>query len=70
MTAESPARAQEAMSLLHEISLILNSGLDKETLAVCISLLETGVNPEALAAVVKELKPKNPTDGLPPSKAL
>jgi mitotic-spindle organizing protein 1 len=41
---------------LFEISNILNCGLDKETLAICVSLVESGVNPEALAHVVKELK--------------
>lgn len=30
--------------------------MDKETLAILIGLCETGVNPEALAAVVKELR--------------
>ena len=29
--------------------LIQNSDLDRETLSVCISLIENGVNPEALA---------------------
>ena len=27
-----------------------------QTLAICVSLCESGVNPEALAAVVKELR--------------
>jgi mitotic-spindle organizing protein 1 len=45
-----------ALGHLYEISQILNTGLDKESLALCVSLLESGVNPEALAAVVKELK--------------
>jgi len=40
----------------HEISKILDTGLDKETLAILIGLLENGVNPEALAQVVKELR--------------
>ncbi|TPX35710.1 hypothetical protein SmJEL517_g01880 [Synchytrium microbalum] len=35
---------------------ILNTGLDKETLSLCVSLIENGVNPEALAAVIKELR--------------
>ena len=39
-----------------EISNLLNTGLDAETLAICVKLCETGVNPEALAAVVKELR--------------
>lgn len=46
---------RETMSLLHEISILLNTGLDKETLAHCVSLCESGVNPEALATVIKEL---------------
>lgn len=37
------------MAVLHEISSILNTGLDKHTLSLCVSLCENGVNPEALA---------------------
>ena len=32
------------------------TGLDKELLSLLIGLLENGVNPEALAAIVKELR--------------
>jgi len=39
-----------------EISDLLNTGLDEETLQICVQLLEAGVNPEALAAVVMELR--------------
>ena len=49
-------KTRETLDILHEISLILNTGLDRETLSLCVSLCESGVNPEALAAVVKELK--------------
>jgi mitotic-spindle organizing protein 1 len=42
--------------VLHEISRILNCDVDKQTLAVLVSLCEQGVNPEALAAVVTELR--------------
>ena len=42
--------------MLFEISQLLNTGLDRETLFLCIQLCEQNVNPEALAAVVKELK--------------
>jgi mitotic-spindle organizing protein 1 len=38
------------------MSQILNCGLDQRTLSILASLVENGVNPEALAAVVKELK--------------
>ncbi|KAJ3474153.1 hypothetical protein NLG97_g9966 [Lecanicillium saksenae] len=50
------AAAQQAVDILHEISTILNCHLDRKTLSICISLIERGVNPEALAQVVKELR--------------
>ena len=37
--------------VIHEMSEILNTGLDKETLSTLVSLCENGVNPEALAAI-------------------
>ncbi|EOD18059.1 hypothetical protein EMIHUDRAFT_196104 [Emiliania huxleyi CCMP1516] len=44
------------MDALYDLSQLLETGLDRETLAVLIGLTEQGVNPEALAAVVKELR--------------
>ena len=44
------------MAAVKEISQLLNTGLDDDTLKVCVQLLEAGVNPEALAAVVRELR--------------
>lgn len=41
---------------MKEISDLLNTGLDEESLQICVQLLEAGVNPEALAAVVQELR--------------
>ena len=43
-------------SALVEISKLLNTGLDPESLAICVKLCEAGVNPEALASVVQELR--------------
>ena len=34
---------------MYEISQLLHTQLDKETLATCVSMIENGVNPEALA---------------------
>lgn len=42
--------------VLFEMSQILNCGVDQRTLSILVNLVENGVNPEALAAVVKELK--------------
>jgi len=39
-----------------EISDLLNTGLDTDTLNICVQLLEAGVNPEALASVVKTIR--------------
>jgi mitotic-spindle organizing protein 1 len=38
------------------MSRLLNTGLDRETLSVCLSLTEQGINPEAVAAVLKEAR--------------
>ncbi|XP_025053123.1 mitotic-spindle organizing protein 1 isoform X4 [Alligator sinensis] len=43
-------------SILFEISRILNTGLDMETLSICVRLCEQGINPEALSSVIKELR--------------
>lgn len=42
-------RARESINTLFELSQILNTGLDKRTLALCVSLCEQGVNPEVVA---------------------
>ncbi|KAF9974493.1 hypothetical protein BGZ73_002089 [Actinomortierella ambigua] len=47
--------ARQAMDILTEMASLLNTGLDRETLSVCVAMCEAGVNPEALAAVIKEL---------------
>jgi mitotic-spindle organizing protein 1 len=49
-------KAVETLNVVHEISQILDTGLDKETLAILIGLCEAGAHPEALAKVVQELK--------------
>ncbi|KAF1826533.1 mitotic-spindle organizing protein associated with a ring of gamma-tubulin 1 [Dissoconium aciculare CBS 342.82] len=50
-TAEQDKRkaARETVDILHEISTLLNTQLDRNVLAHCVSLIENGVNPEALA---------------------
>ncbi|CAL1547042.1 unnamed protein product [Lymnaea stagnalis] len=53
--SKAPA-VSETMDILMEISRLLNTGLDQETMAVCLRLCENGVNPEALALVIQELR--------------
>ena len=52
----SDARDAPSLAVLFDISQLLNTGLDRQTLQVLVGLTESGVNPEALAAVVKELR--------------
>lgn len=56
MDIASSQKANEALGIVCEISNILGTGLDRETLAILIGLLESGINPEALATVVRELR--------------
>ena len=44
------------MIVLYEMSQLLNCGVDQRTLTLLVALIENGVNPEALANVVKELQ--------------
>lgn len=57
MTKEEPnqLQAKETLDALLDISTLLNTGLDRNSLSVCIEMLESGINPQALAVVVKEL---------------
>ncbi len=47
---------RETFTALMEISRLLNTGLDSETLAICVRLCEQGANPEALATIIRELR--------------
>jgi hypothetical protein len=38
--------AADSLSTAWEIAKLLDTGLDKETLSICIALVENGVNPE------------------------
>ena len=48
--------AKETWATLLELSKLLNTGLDADTLATCVRLCERGAHPEALATVVRELR--------------
>lgn len=52
----SVSAMRETMDVLLEISRLLNTGLDMETLSICVRLCEQGINPEALSSVIKELR--------------
>ena len=50
------ADSREALIIFREISQLLNAGLDETSLNLCFQLLLSGVNPEALALAVKEIR--------------
>ncbi|KAK1262648.1 UNC93-like protein 1 [Acorus gramineus] len=56
LESETGRKAQETLELAFQISNLMNTGLDRHTLSILISLCERGVNPEALAALVRELR--------------
>ncbi len=47
---------QNSLNDLYELSNILNTGLDRESVEIIAELCELGVNPEALVAAIKEIK--------------
>ncbi|EYU35319.1 hypothetical protein ABFS82_10G122500 [Erythranthe guttata] len=57
---------RESLELAFHMSKILETGLDRHTLSILIALCEMGLNPESLAAVVKELRRDSPP---PPSSS-
>ncbi|CAJ0921439.1 unnamed protein product [Ranitomeya imitator] len=64
----SVSAMRETMDVLLEISRLLNTGLDMETLSICVRLCEQGINPEALSSVIKELR--RASEGLKASELL
>ncbi|TYI53223.1 hypothetical protein E1A91_D12G304000v1 [Gossypium mustelinum] len=60
MDPETARTARESLDLAFHMSNILDTGLDRHTLSVLIALCDLGLNPEALAAVVKELQREPP----------
>ncbi|KAF9694336.1 hypothetical protein EKO04_007419 [Ascochyta lentis] len=52
--------AREVIDILHEIATLLNTHLDRQQLSYCVSLIENGANPEALAKVIQQLREEYP----------
>ncbi|KAF1928042.1 uncharacterized protein M421DRAFT_64052 [Didymella exigua CBS 183.55] len=52
--------AREVIDILHEIATLLNTHLDRQQLSYCVSLIENGANPEALAKVIQQLRVQYP----------
>ncbi|KAI3794007.1 hypothetical protein L1987_36632 [Smallanthus sonchifolius] len=67
MDQDSTHTARESLDLVFEMSNIVDTGLDRHTLSVLIALCDLGLNPEALAAVVKEFRSEPPFTSSTPS---
>lgn len=60
---DTSCRCRPVSAAVHEMSDILNTGLDKQALAILVNLCEAGVNPEALAMGKCLPQDKLPLDG-------
>ncbi|KAL3697103.1 hypothetical protein R1sor_011179 [Riccia sorocarpa] len=49
-------KARDALNLAHAMASLMKTNLDRQTVNILVGLCEHGVNPEALATVVKELR--------------
>ncbi|KAI3743592.1 hypothetical protein L1987_61302 [Smallanthus sonchifolius] len=67
MDQDAARTARESLELVFQMSNILDTGLDRHTLSVLIALCDLGLNPEALAAVVKEFRKDPPLASSTPS---
>mmetsp|Transcript_47937 Transcript_47937/g.113956 ORF Transcript_47937/g.113956 Transcript_47937/m.113956 type:complete len:127 (+) Transcript_47937:61-441(+) len=64
---ERTADKAEALNILYEISKLLNTGLNRESLSALVDLCELGVDPEALAEAVTSLREEAERLKEPPS---
>lgn len=55
--AEAARNAKESLDLAFQMSNMLETGLDRHTLSLLVALCDRGVNPESLAALVREFSP-------------
>ncbi|KAF9593633.1 hypothetical protein IFM89_024450 [Coptis chinensis] len=67
MDPEAARNARESLDLAFHMSNILDTGLDRHTLSLLIALSDLGLNPEALATLVKELRKEPPPTAAAPS---
>ncbi|PNS19761.1 hypothetical protein CAC42_7728 [Sphaceloma murrayae] len=61
--------ARETIDILEDISTLLGTNLDRKSLSYCVSLIEHGVSPEALANMIQTLRAKYPQDAVEQSQA-
>ncbi|KAK7205327.1 hypothetical protein BZA70DRAFT_153024 [Myxozyma melibiosi] len=55
-SAKPPLSDDDILDKLYEVALLLDAGIDKQTIATCIKLCDSGMSPEALAKMISGLK--------------
>ncbi|KAF9517955.1 hypothetical protein BS47DRAFT_421922 [Hydnum rufescens UP504] len=62
--------AQQTLDMVFDLSQVLNTKLSREQLATCVAMIDSGVNPEALAVrvAVRDLKQKSLSDATQPNE--
>ncbi|PKU70326.1 mitotic-spindle organizing protein 1-like [Dendrobium catenatum] len=68
MKAAGGQNAKDTLDLAFQISNVLDTGLDRHTLSLLIALLDRGINPEPLSALIRELS-SPPTQSHPSSNS-
>ncbi|CAA7398654.1 unnamed protein product [Spirodela intermedia] len=58
--AEAARNAKESLDLAFQMSNMLETGLDRHTLSLLVALCDRGVNPESLAALIREFSTPRP----------
>ncbi|KAF2019933.1 hypothetical protein BU24DRAFT_459553 [Aaosphaeria arxii CBS 175.79] len=56
------AQTPEKQLLTSRITALQNTHLDRQQLSYCVSLIENGANPEALAKVIRQLREEYPVE--------
>lgn len=52
----SEDKTKRVLDVLYDMSEVVNAGLSPEAIKICVELLEAGVQPRALAKIIKTLK--------------
>lgn len=56
MPSQPTPQIASLFAAVYELSHLLNTGLDRRSVQICMALIDAGVNPQALAGVVVKLR--------------
>jgi hypothetical protein len=54
--ASAPSATAATVDAVFDLAQLLNCGLDRKQVQICMALIDAGVNPHGLAAAIKELR--------------